>query len=105
MEGTLQQQSSRSPETHISLVSPVVDIKNKRNNSLCQALPLEASLAKGPKQADSALISIYTDAETVKKCNTYNLPQLPALQDITEQNPYASLGPMLICYVLVTVQR
>ena len=60
--------------------------KNKMNNSECQALPLDVSLAKGLKQADSVLINTYTHAERVKKCNLYNLTQLPALQVTTEQS-------------------
>lgn len=81
------------PETHISLVLPVVDIKNKMNNSECQALPVDASLAKGLKQADSVLINTYSHTERVKKCNLYNLTQLPALQDTTEQSCTPRLVP------------
>lgn len=67
--------------------------KNKMNNSKCQALPLDASLAKGLKQADSVLINTYTHAERVKKCNLYNLTQLPVLQGTTEQSGTPRLVP------------
>lgn len=75
--------------------------KNRINDSVCQALPPEASLTKGPKQANSVLINIYTHAEMAKKLNIYNLTRLPVLQDTTEQNLYASIGPVLIYHVLL----